>query len=95
MSNWKAVEAGVSVEDVSRATNKIEAETEQGERQNQNSGDLEKIKSSSGRSNVIDPFAEPPDGGLNAWLKVLGCFLIYSNICLSYLSLNFTFVFEC
>lgn len=29
---------------------------------------------------AIDPFGEPPDGGLNAWLKVLGCFLIYSNI---------------
>jgi hypothetical protein len=28
----------------------------------------------------IDPLGEPPDGGLNAWLKVLGCFLIYSNI---------------
>ena len=22
----------------------------------------------------------PPDGGLHAWLKVLGCFLMYSNI---------------
>ena len=32
------------------------------------------------RKSEIDPFAEPPDGGLNAWLKVLGCFLIYSNI---------------
>ncbi|KAF2663309.1 MFS general substrate transporter [Microthyrium microscopicum] len=28
----------------------------------------------------IDPFGEPPDGGLNAWLKVFGCFLLYSNI---------------
>lgn len=28
----------------------------------------------------IDPTAEPPDGGLNAWLKVLGCFLLYSNV---------------
>lgn len=28
----------------------------------------------------IDTLANPPDGGLNAWLKVLGCFLIYSNI---------------
>ncbi|KIW08583.1 hypothetical protein, variant [Verruconis gallopava] len=32
------------------------------------------------RRSEIDPFGEPPDGGLNAWLKVLGCFLIYSNI---------------
>jgi hypothetical protein len=95
MSDWKAVEAGVSVEDVSRATNKIEAETEHGERQNQNSANLEKINTSSGRSNVIDPFAEPPDGGLNAWLKVLGCFLIYSNICLSYPSSKITFSLKC
>jgi len=29
---------------------------------------------------AIDPFGTPPDGGLNAWLKVLGCFLLYSNI---------------
>jgi hypothetical protein len=32
------------------------------------------------RKSGIDPFSEPPDGGLNAWLKVLGCFLIYGNI---------------
>lgn len=36
--------------------------------------------SSSSKKGAIDPFGEPPDGGLNAWLKVLGCFLIYSNI---------------
>jgi hypothetical protein len=41
--------------------------------------DLEKVQSSSKRSE-IDPSSEPPDGGLNAWLKVLGCFLLYSNI---------------
>jgi hypothetical protein len=40
---------------------------------------LTKIQSSSRRSD-IDPLAEPPDGGLNAWLKVFGSFLIYSNI---------------
>jgi hypothetical protein len=40
---------------------------------------LERVQSSS-RKSEIDPFTEPPDGGLNAWLKVLGCFLIYSNI---------------
>jgi hypothetical protein len=40
---------------------------------------LTKVQSSSRRSD-IDPLAEPPDGGLNAWLKVFGCFLIYSNI---------------
>lgn len=32
------------------------------------------------RKSEIDPFGQPPDGGLNAWLKVLGCFLMYSNI---------------
>lgn len=32
------------------------------------------------RKSEIDPTGEPPDGGLNAWLKVLGCFLLYSNI---------------
>jgi hypothetical protein len=32
------------------------------------------------RRSEIDPFSEPPDGGWNAWLKVLGCFLLYSNI---------------
>lgn len=38
---------------------------------------LEKVVS---RRSEIDPAAEPPDGGLNAWLKVFGCFLIYSNV---------------
>ncbi|KIW03009.1 uncharacterized protein PV09_05667 [Verruconis gallopava] len=28
---------------------------------------------------AIDPEAEPPDGGLHAWLKVFGCFLMYAN----------------
>lgn len=28
---------------------------------------------------TIDPDGEPPDGGLNAWLKVYGCFLMYAN----------------
>jgi hypothetical protein len=42
---------------------------------------LEKVKSAApSRKSEIDPFGEPPDGGLNAWLKVLGCFLLYSNI---------------
>lgn len=40
---------------------------------------IEKVKSTS-KNSEIDPFGIPPDGGLNAWLKVLGCFLIYSNI---------------
>ncbi|KAH8893443.1 MFS general substrate transporter [Thozetella sp. PMI_491] len=40
---------------------------------------VEKVNTSSRRSD-IDPFAEPPDGGLNAWLKVFGCFLLYSNV---------------
>lgn len=38
-----------------------------------------KVQSSS-RYSAIDPFGTPPDGGLNAWLKVFGCFLLYSNI---------------
>lgn len=38
---------------------------------------LEKVQS---RRSDIDPAADPPDGGRNAWLKVMGCFLIYSNI---------------
>lgn len=32
------------------------------------------------RRSAIDPSREPPDGGLEAWLKVFGCFLLYSNI---------------
>ncbi|QDS71643.1 hypothetical protein FKW77_007480 [Venturia effusa] len=47
---------------------------------NENSDvDHEPISPSS-KDGAIDPFGQPPDGGLNAWLKVLGCFLIYSNI---------------
>lgn len=42
-------------------------------------GTVAQIQSASRRSD-IDPLAEPPDGGLNAWLKVFGCFLLYSNI---------------
>jgi hypothetical protein len=41
--------------------------------------DVEKVQSAS-RKSVIDPSTEPPDGGLHAWLKVFGCFLLYSNI---------------
>lgn len=41
---------------------------------------LEPLTRTSTRASTIDPATEPPDGGLNAWLKVLGCFLIYSNI---------------
>jgi hypothetical protein len=40
---------------------------------------LQKVQSSSRKSD-IDPLSNPPDGGLNAWLKVFGCFLLYSNI---------------
>lgn len=32
------------------------------------------------KHSAIDPNREPPDGGLEAWLKVFGCFLLYSNI---------------
>jgi hypothetical protein len=51
-------------------------ESPTGEKINQ----LEKVKSSASKKGDIDPFGAPPDGGLNAWLKVLGCFLLYSNI---------------
>jgi hypothetical protein len=40
-------------------------------------GTLEKTST---KTSAIDPEAKPPDGGLDAWLKVFGCFLIYSNI---------------
>jgi hypothetical protein len=48
------------------------------------SADLDRIASrrtqrSTARSIVIDPEAEPPDGGMHAWLKVFGCFLMYAN----------------
>lgn len=48
-----------------------------------NGHSLEKVASHQthhSKKSEIDPFHEPPDGGLNAWLKVFGCFLIYSNI---------------
>ena len=41
--------------------------------------DIEKVESVSRRSDIA-PGSEPPDGGLNAWLKVFGCFLLYSNV---------------
>ncbi|KAH8658490.1 major facilitator superfamily domain-containing protein [Xylariales sp. PMI_506] len=43
------------------------------------SAKVEKVHSAA-RHSDIDPLSEPPDGGLNAWLKVFGCFLLYSNI---------------
>lgn len=32
------------------------------------------------KSPEISPYSAPPDGGFNAWMKVFGSFLIYSNI---------------
>jgi hypothetical protein len=32
------------------------------------------------RRSGLDPSVPPPDGGLLAWSKVFGCFLLYSNI---------------
>ena len=32
------------------------------------------------KASAIDPDSQAPDGGLNAWLKVLGCFLMYANV---------------
>jgi hypothetical protein len=40
------------------------------------------------RSVVIDPDAEPPDGGIHAWLKVYGCFLMYANTMYVYTMLS-------
>lgn len=80
MTDWKATES--SVDKSSSTTDEHPQELRDignGEPNNGTEADLEKVQSSSKRSD-IDPFAEPPDGGLNAWLKVLGCFLIYSNI---------------
>jgi len=80
MSNWKVIEAGSSPGEHYNGTNNMKEENAHAERQNYINTDLEKVKSSSKQSD-INPFTEPPDGGLNAWLKVIGCFLIYSNIC--------------
>jgi hypothetical protein len=50
---------------------------------------LSRTQSRKSAKSEIDPFGEPPDGGLNAWLKVVGCFLIYSNIwCVCHLGLS-------
>jgi hypothetical protein len=85
MTRWKdnnfADDKLPSTED---ANSQTELETEEnGLQQTSNDGNgqpLEKTKSFASRKSDIDPFGEPPDGGLNAWLKVLGCFLLYSNI---------------
>ena len=44
------------------------------------SATMEKIQPTTSKSSDISPYTEPPDGGLNAWLKVFGSFLMYSNI---------------
>lgn len=38
------------------------------------------LRKTNSRRSEIDPTAQPPDGGLHAWLKVFGCFLVYSNV---------------
>jgi hypothetical protein len=32
------------------------------------------------KANVLPPPAPPPDGGLRAWLQVLGCYLVFFNV---------------
>jgi hypothetical protein len=57
----------------------VARETKRNDIENATNNKIEKTQSNS-RVSEIDPLGTPPDGGLNAWLKVLGCFLIYSNI---------------
>lgn len=64
-------------DDTSREENEEEAAEAATRNEDENANDLDHTRS---RKSEIDPFSTPPDGGLNAWLKVLGCFLIYSNI---------------
>ena len=77
MADWKPSQA--SDERSSSVADDIlrEEGLEANEADNEMPAQLEKVQS---RKSEINPLAEPPDGGLNAWLKVLGCFLIYSNI---------------
>jgi hypothetical protein len=80
MTDWKATESPVD-KSSSIADKDPQEQRDIGnvDPDDETAADLEKVQSSSKKSD-IDPSAEPPDGGLNAWLKVLGCFLIYSNI---------------
>ena len=32
------------------------------------------------KASVLPPPAPPPDGGLRAWLQVLGCYLVFFNV---------------
>ena len=78
MEDWKDIESSSNnspsgVDDTSKELPEPTPE------KNNPTEQLAKVQSTSRRSD-IDPLAEPPDGGLNAWLKVVGCFLIYSNI---------------
>jgi hypothetical protein len=57
----------------------IAQESDRNDIENAANNEIEKTQSNS-KVSEIDPLGIPPDGGLNAWLKVLGCFLIYSNI---------------
>lgn len=36
------------------------------------------------KANVLPPPAPPPDGGLRAWLQVLGCYLVFFNVWYGY-----------
>lgn len=64
-------------DDTSREENEEEATETTTRNPDETANELDQTRS---RKSEIDPFSTPPDGGLNAWLKVLGCFLIYSNI---------------
>ena len=86
MKNWKDIE---TLNDELPTKGDYVSGEEQKDPQNEGTtNQLTKVQSSSRRSD-IDPLAEPPDGGLNAWLKVMGCFLVYSNIwCLIFILLR-------
>jgi hypothetical protein len=83
MKNWRDIES--LNDDLPAKGDDVSSEQLKNPQNDGTINQLTKVQSSSRRSD-IDPLAEPPDGGLNAWLKVLGCFLVYSNIWWSSLS---------
>jgi hypothetical protein len=83
MTSWKATDLAddklpsLGADEQAREPRDIEAASIGDEA----SAPIEKVVSSRSKKSDVDLFSkEPPDGGLNAWLKVMGCFLIYSNI---------------
>jgi hypothetical protein len=79
MSSWKASDSEDKFSSTVEDPRQEQEKSKDVDVEETKPSQLEKVQSSSKKSE-IDPFNEPPDGGLNAWLKVLGCFLIYSNI---------------